>query len=129
MVAGRLLFGWWIQKKKGKRKEEEWKTQFLREPDLQGAPGFLQEVRSLRLIHVLFSLGGKARTELFPRLFSGFHLIHMVIDVFKDVYPSSPKFIKKQSLPFGGKNFFQDDVAGGEAGRDDDLPKLIAFGS
>jgi len=51
----------------------------------------------------------------------------MIIDVLEDVYPSNPEFIKEESFPFGGKNFFQEDITGSQVRRDHDFPQLIDF--
>jgi hypothetical protein len=51
----------------------------------------------------------------------------MVVDVFEDIDPASPEFIKKKAFPFSRQKFFQQDVTRGQVGGNNDLPQLIDF--
>jgi len=69
----------------------------------------------------------KKKAGLFPRLFARFHLVHMVVDVFEDIDPTSPEFIKKKTFPFSRQKFFQQDVTRGQVGGNNNFPQLINF--
>ena len=71
--------------------------------------------------------GGRKKRGLFPRLFAGLHLVHVVVNILEDIDPAGPEFIEKKPFPLGRQEFFQQDVAGSQVGGDDDFPHLIDF--
>ena len=78
-------------------------------------------------LHAIFFERERKKRGLFPRLFAGLHLVHVVVDILEDIDPAGPEFIEKKPFPLGRQEFFQQNVAGSQVGGDDDFPHLIDF--
>jgi len=76
---------------------------------------------------ISFERERKKKGGLFPWLFARLHLVHMVVDILEDIDPSGPEFIEKKPFPFGRQEFFQQDVARGQVGGNNNFPHLIDF--